>query len=181
MRRVGIVCLIPMSLAIQTKVSASDYLGEIVVVESQPVVTRISNTFELTRDIVEARGDRSLEQTLEVIPSLNIRYGGQGVPRIDLRGLRTRHIKFLVNGVPYNSTFDGQFDPTFIAASQVDRLKVVTSGISELYGAGAFGVIDVLTRSQHERHLKLNAEIGEGEQNTCRHSWVITQRIIVTI
>ena len=182
MRRVGIVCLIPMSLAIQTKVSASDYLGEIVVVESQPVVTRISNTFELTRDIVEARGDRSLEQTLEVIPSLNIRYGGQGVPRIDLRGLRTRHIKFLVNGVPYNSTFDGQFDPTFIAASQVDRLKVVTSGISELYGAGAFGVIDVLTRSQHERHLKLNAEIGEGEQkhlsaqlgnNTENHSYYL--------
>lgn len=151
-------------LATSGKVSALEYLGEIVVEETQPVVTRIANSFELTRELIEVRGDRSIEQSLEVIPGLNVRYGGQGVPRIDLRGLRTRHVKFMVNGVPFNSTFDGQFDPTFITATQVDRLKVVTSGVSVLYGSGAFGVIDVLTRSQHEPHVKLNAELGGGAQ-----------------
>jgi outer membrane cobalamin receptor len=142
---------------------AEDYLGEIVVTARQPVITGISNISELDREFIERRSDRSLEEALEIIPNLNVRAGGQGVPRIDIRGLRTRHIKFLVNGIPFNSTLDGQFDPTFIPASQIDRVKVTTGGASELYGAGAMGVIDVLTRSTRQDQLQINAELGAND------------------
>ena len=144
-------------------VVADDYLGEIVVEDRQPVISQIANSFELDKDLMKQRGDISLQQALEMVPNLNVRTGGQGVPRVDIRGLRTRHIKLLVDGIPFNSTFDGQFDPTFVPTSQIDRLKVTTGSVSELYGPGAFGVIDVQTRFLHNDQLELNAELGEGE------------------
>lgn len=142
---------------------ADDYLGEIVVEDRQPVISQIANSFELDKDLMNQRGDISLQHALEIVPNLNVRTGGQGVPRVDIRGLRTRHIKLLVDGIPFNSTFDGQFDPTFIPTSQIDRLKVTTGSVSELYGPGAFAVIDVQTRFLHTDQLELNAEVGEGK------------------
>ncbi|MDY6878752.1 MAG: TonB-dependent receptor plug domain-containing protein [Thermodesulfobacteriota bacterium] len=43
-----------------------------------------------------------------------MRTGAQGIPRINLRGLRSRHVTLLLNGIPFNSTYDGQFDPSII-------------------------------------------------------------------
>ena len=65
-----------------------------------------------------------------------------------------------MNGIPFNSTFDGQFDPTLIPTSQIDRVKVTTGSTSELYGAGAMAVIDLLTRSTREDLLQIDTEFG---------------------
>ena len=126
----------------------------------QPIISEVTSTHELDKVLLEQRGDRGLEQALEVTPNLKLRVGGKGIPRIDVRGLKSRHIKFLVNGIPFNSTFDGQFDPTFIPTAQIDRVKVSVGGVSESYGEGSMGVIDVLTRSTREDQVNLNMELG---------------------
>ena len=119
-----LILMLALPVAVQSNSTwAEDYLGEIIVTGRQPVISGISNTFEVDGEAIKKRNDRSLEEALEIIPNLNVRTGGQGVPSIDIRGLRTRHIKFLVNGIPFNSTFDGQFDPAFIPTSQVDRVN----------------------------------------------------------
>ena len=165
--KLTILTLITIQLCVfsQLGYSEDNYLNEIVVADKMPIISKVSNTFIVDRKNIEKRGDISLEDSLETVPNLNVRSGGQGVPRIDIRGLRARHVKLLLNGIPFNSTYDGQFDPTFIPTSQVDRIKVTTGSTSELYGAGAFGVIDIRTRTSHEKVMQIDTEVGGSEHS----------------
>lgn len=104
--------------------------------------------YQVDQDDIELIGARSLEDALRLSPSTNVRYGGDGTPRMDIRGLRTRQIKLLVNGVPFNSTFDGQFDPSLIPAFGIGRVDLNVGSSSVLYGDGGMaGVIDIKTRA----------------------------------
>lgn len=107
--------------------------------------------YQVKKADLETLGARSLEEALKLSPSVNIRYGADGTPRMDIRGLRTRQIKLLVNGVPFNSTFDGQFDPSLIPAFAIGRIDMSVGSSSVLYGDGGMaGIIDIKTRATGE-------------------------------
>lgn len=111
------------------------------------IVEQIAAIEEITAKDIEQRGARSLDEALELASGLHIRNAADGVPRIDIRGLRTRNITLLVDGVPVNSTFDGQFDPRAIPVENIARIKVVKGGSSVLYGPGGnAAVIDIITK-----------------------------------
>lgn len=119
-------------------------LGQIVVNPAD----RAGTTYSLTQDDFERSGARSLDEALRFVPSLNVRNGADGTPRLDIRGLRTRQIKLLVNGIPLNSTNDGQFDPTLIPTFAIDSINLQAGTSSVLYGDGGMGgVLDIHTRS----------------------------------
>ncbi|MDX1749823.1 MAG: TonB-dependent receptor [Methylophaga sp.] len=122
-------------------------LGNLVV-NTQP---EAGTQYQIDQQELELLGARSLEDALRLTPSVNVRYGGDGTPRMDIRGLRTRQIKLLVNGIPFNSTFDGQFDPSLIPAFAIGRIDLNVGSSSVLYGDGGMaGVIDIKTRgAQH--------------------------------
>jgi vitamin B12 transporter len=135
------------ALSISTNVlsaTESGYqLGRIVV---NPTETAGSD-FTLTQDDFERSGARSLDEALRFIPSLNVRTGGDGTPRIDIRGLRTRQIKLLINGIPFNSASDGQFDPTLIPTFAIEKITLQAGSSSVLYGDGGMGgVLNIQTR-----------------------------------
>ncbi|HKJ93275.1 MAG TPA: TonB-dependent receptor, partial [Longimicrobiales bacterium] len=122
-------------------------LGELVVTAERPV-SELGGTLRVidAREI-QATGARTLDEALALLPGLNIRTAGAGVPRVDMRGLRSRHVILLLNGVPLNSTYDGQFDPAFIPVENIAKIKVVTGTASVLYGQGGLGgVIDIVTK-----------------------------------
>ncbi len=81
------------------------------VTESSELVEDVGTTRRLTRADIEARSARTLDEALRLLPGVYVRTGGDGTPRIDVRGFRSRHVLLLINGVPANSTSDGQFDP----------------------------------------------------------------------
>jgi len=96
---------------------------------------------------IRQRGARTLDQAIELLPGVNLHEGGKGVPRIDIRGLRTRQVKLLINGVPFNSTYDGQFDPRLIPVNNIARIELIAGPSSVLYGDGGMGgVINIITR-----------------------------------
>jgi outer membrane cobalamin receptor len=121
----GVVLILPF-LPWSGPVAANELLGEIIVRERQPAVADLSTEHVVDAPEIEWRNDRTLADVLELVPGINVRTGGQGIPRIDIRGLRTRQAKLLVNGVPFNSTFDGQYDPELIPAGEIARVKVTT-------------------------------------------------------
>ena len=86
----------------------------VVVTGTLPGVQAIGTVRRVTAADIARRGARTLDEAIALLPGVNIRTGGNGTPRVDLRGLVTRHVKLLINGVPLNSTYDGQFDPTTI-------------------------------------------------------------------
>ncbi len=133
--------------------SAAAYrLGEIVASVERPVSEAAATVRVITAREIEATGARTLDEALLLVPGLEVRTGGQGVPRVDLRGLRSRHVLLLLNGIPLNSTYDGQFDPAFIPTEEIERIKVTTGTGSVLYGEGGLaGTINVITRSGGRR------------------------------
>lgn len=122
-------------------------LGEVVVTSEKAGVDDVTNVSEVTAQDIEARGATNLNEALVMLPGVYIRTAADGTPRIDIRGFRTRHIKLLINGVPFQSTYDGQFDPASIPAENIARIVLTKGASSVLYGAGGTAaVINIITK-----------------------------------
>ena len=80
-------------------------LNEVVESGHKPTIEQVGTVYQLDAAAIEMRGARSLDDALELLPGVNVRTGGNGSPRIDVRGYRTRHVKLLLNGVPLGNTF----------------------------------------------------------------------------
>jgi outer membrane cobalamin receptor len=140
-------------------------LGEVVVQGGQAGVESVGTVREVSAEEIANQGARSLDEALKLVPGLYIRTGAGGVPRIDLRGFRSRHVLLLLNGVPFNSAYDQQFDPTLIPVENIARIKVSYGNHSVLYGPGGMGgVINIITKAgQPGVQGKVNGEVGSEE------------------
>ena len=138
--------IIPVSAQIMAaEITNENYELAEIKVENNPVN---SSQVLIDQHDLELLGARSLEDALRLVPSVNTRYGGDGTPRMDIRGLRTRQVKLLLNGIPFNSTFDGQFDPSLIPAFAIGKIDLNIGSSSVLYGDGGMaGVMDIKTRN----------------------------------
>lgn len=122
-------------------------LGEVVVVGRQAGVQTTQTVHTVTAEDIRSSGAKTLEQAIALLPGVNIRTGGEGVPRIDIRGFRTRHVVLLLDGIPMNSAFDQQFDPTIILTENIAEIKLTSGASSVLYGQGGLGgVINIITK-----------------------------------
>ena len=125
-------------------------LGETIVVygERPRLADGVATLDVVTAEEIARRGARTLEQAIALVPGVYVRNGGDGVPRIDIRGLRTRNVILLQDGVPLNSGYDGQFDPSSIPVGNIAAIKVTRGGSSVLYGPGGnAGIIEITTKS----------------------------------
>lgn len=138
-------------------------LGEVVVSADKPAVEAAGTIDEVTAADIEASGARTLNEAVDLLPGVNIRTGGDGVPRIDIRGLKTRHVLILLDGVPLNSAFDQQFDPTLIPVENIARIKVTKGPSSVLYGQGGLGgVINIITKKGTKKTRAMTGmELGD--------------------
>ena len=73
------------------------------VTEPYELVEDVGTTRRLTRADIEMRNARTLDEALRLLPGVYVRTGGDGTPRIDVRGFRSRHVLLLINGVLVNS------------------------------------------------------------------------------
>jgi vitamin B12 transporter len=122
-------------------------LGEIVVRPNAPEDFAGENLSIVTQQEIKDKGARSLDEAVRAVPGVVVNTGPQGVPRIFIRGLPPRHTQIFLNGVPLNSSIDGQFDPSLVPTEFIDNVKIVQGVSSVLYGPGATaGIIDIITK-----------------------------------
>lgn len=114
MRRglIALYALVGLSGSATAQESPIYRLGEIVVSADRPVTERTATLYTVTAEDIRASGARTLDEALALLPGVDLRTGGAGVPRINVRGFRSRHLVLLLDGIPLNSTFDGQVDPS---------------------------------------------------------------------
>ncbi len=145
-------------------------LGEVVVSAEQDVVEAVGTVREITAEEIQNKDARTLDQALQLLPGVQIRGGAEGIPRVDIRGFRSRHVLLLLDGVPINSTYDGQFDPSIIPTENIARIKVTYGTSSVLYGQGALGgVINIITKKGKEGiHGTASGETGQGKERLGR-------------
>jgi vitamin B12 transporter len=140
-------------------------LGEIVVSGKTEGAEATQSISIVTADDIRARDARTLDEALSLLPGVNIRRGAEGVPRIDVRGFRTRHVLLLLDGIPLNSATDEQFDPSIIPTENVAEIKLTRGTSSVLYGQGGLGgVINIITKKGREGlHGTASGEAGDHE------------------
>lgn len=140
-------------------------LGEVVVGPDGGGVEAAGTVMTVTARDIKDRGARTLDDALKLLPGVSIRTGGEGSPRIDIRGFRTRHVLLLLDGTPFNGTFDGQFDPSFIPVENIAEIRVTTGGSSVLYGQGGNGgVINIITKKGRKGlHAYVSGEGAEAD------------------
>lgn len=145
-------------------------LGEVVVTAPEAGVEAVGSVHKVTSEEIAVRGARTLDQALDLVPGITVRTANAGSPRIDIRGLRTRHVQLLLNGIPINETYDGQFDPSTFGVENIQEVKVTTGGGSVLYGEGGnAGVINIITKNgEPGLHGSLGGEVGENDSSLGR-------------
>ena len=139
-------------------------LGEVVVSDQSEGVEAAGTVREVTAEEIQNKDARNLAEALELLPGVEIRVGAEGIPRVDLRGFRSRHVLLLLDGIPLNSTFDGQFDPSIVPTENIAKIKVSYGTSSVLYGQGGLaGVINIITKKGEEGvQGMVSGEAGEG-------------------
>lgn len=101
----------------------------------------------LTGEELAERGAVTLDQALELIPELNVREAGRGGRQIDIRGARKGSIKILIDGIPVDDPYYGNFDISSIPVTDIEQIRVSASPSSPIDGTGGpGGVIEVHTR-----------------------------------
>jgi outer membrane receptor protein involved in Fe transport len=134
------------------------------VTESYELVEEIGTTRRINRDDIEARNARTLDEALRLLPGVYVRTGGDGTPRIDVRGFRSRHVLLLINGVLVNSTADGQFDPARISTRAIREIKVSYGSSSVLYGDNAMAAVIEITTIDDMPDASVDVSAGTPDQ-----------------
>jgi iron complex outermembrane recepter protein len=128
----------------------------------------------LAKEQLTRGGNDSLGKVLQTLPyntgsppNTNVNAGGDGSTRIDLRGLEPQRTVTLLNGrrLPNGGIgADASVDIDSLPLSMVDRVEVLTTGASAVYGADAIGgVVNVITRS-HFKGVELGLQRSEAER-----------------
>ena len=148
-------------------------LGEVVVSASREGAEAGNTIHRITAAEIKDSGARTLDEVLDLVPGVYVRIGGSGTPRIDIRGFRTRHVNLLLDGIPYNNTYDGQFEPTTIPVENIAEIKVITGGSSVLYGPGGNGgTINIITKKGTKgTHGTITGELGEEDAKLGRFTF----------
>lgn len=134
------------------------------ITEPSEIVEQVGTTRRVTRADMEARNARTLDEALRLLPGVYVRTGGDGTPRIDVRGFRSRHVLLLINGVQVNSSVDGQFDPARISTKAIREIKVSYGSSSILYGDNAVAGVIEITMVDDKPEASLEVSGGTPDQ-----------------
>ncbi len=141
-------------------------LGEVVVSSSALDAMEAAETVhEISAAEIKRSGARTIDEALVLQSDVNIQVGNEAVPRVNIRGFRSRHVLLLLDGVPMNSSFDQQFDPSTIPTENIQQIKVTAGASSVLYGQGGLGgVVNIITKKGQEGlNGTLGYEYGDGQ------------------
>ncbi|HSV96960.1 MAG TPA: TonB-dependent receptor plug domain-containing protein [Spirochaetota bacterium] len=139
-------------------------MGEIVVKDRAIAnIEDASTTTEITEKDIKARGDKTLDQSLQMVPGMNVYQTQKGQAGFTLRGFRQSKIVILVDGLPFEEIYDGGGgDISRIPVMNASKIIVNRGVSSALYGArGTFGTINVVTKKPEEMYTNVSAEYGE--------------------
>ena len=118
----------------------------------------------IEKDKIENSNAADVATLLQETLNLNItRYGTYGNQTLlNLRGLDSKRLAFLIDGVPVNSSMDGRFDIEQIDLNAIERIEVMYGGSDTKYNvSGAMGgVINIITVKKQKPGLRLGAAVA---------------------
>jgi outer membrane cobalamin receptor len=139
---------------------------EIQVVGKAPREQPIASVTRLDFTLIEKVKPRDLSEVIRYAPGVMVTYGNKYEFTLKLRGMDSRRIALLIDGVPSYEPYYGSFDLKTVSAAGLDSLQITKGPSSVLYGPNTLaGIVNVVTRRPGpEPGLTVNG--GYGERNT---------------
>lgn len=120
----------------------------------------------LTAEEIAQRGAKTVAEALKLVSSVTVKEMGGADAAFDMRGqgaTAKSNIVVLVDGAPINSIDLSGYKTSSIPVDNIERIEVIPSGGSVLYGDGAIGgIINIVTKMPKNKksYGNLNSEIG---------------------
>ena len=146
---------------LQTVVVTGSHIRRVDLETASPVVT-------IDRAAIQASGKLTLGDLVQQLPSMtggNVNpqvnnSGGKGNSTINLRGMGSNRTLILVDGQRLLSA-----DPNAIPADAIQRIEVLTTGASAVYGSDAIGgVVNFILRKDYQG-ATFTTNFGESDHN----------------
>jgi vitamin B12 transporter len=152
-------------------------IGDVVTSDrrSEPIGLTSEPTFVVDRARIDAYGDRTVADALADVPGVELSsYGAFGAQTVyGIRGATSEQTLVLVDGIPVTDPTTGAVQLSQFSTIGVQRIEIVESGSSTLYGTSASGgVINIITRVPRGVYLEastgsfndrdVRAAIGDG-------------------
>nr|HPQ54991.1 TonB-dependent receptor plug domain-containing protein [Spirochaetota bacterium] len=148
-----------------TQSTSAFTIGEIVVRDkATPNIEDASTTTEISGEEIAARSDRSLADSLQMVPGVIVYQSAKGFSGLSMRGFDHERVAIMIDGIPVLEPYYGgnNIDISAIPVSNVSRIVVNRGAASALYGAlGSVGSINVITKRPEKLTAAANFEYGE--------------------
>lgn len=124
------------------------------------------NITVLTGEEIIQRGAKTVAEALKLVSSVIVKEMGGADAAFDIRGqgpTAKSNVIVLVDGAPINSIDLSGYQTSNIPVDNIERIEVIPSGGSVLYGDGAVGgTINIVTKAPENKknYGSLNSEIG---------------------
>jgi vitamin B12 transporter len=152
-------------------------LPDIVVIASrvpQPESEVLGSVTVIRRDEIEASGLQTLPELLSHLPGIElIQNGGLGsLTTLLMRGTNSNQTQIMVDGVRIGSATSGTAALEHIPLSDVERIEILRSPASSLYGADAIGGVIQIVTGPGRAGTRIGAGLGHYGQRSLdlRHS-----------
>lgn len=133
-----------------------------------------SSVTVITREEIERRGARNLDEILRIVPGVTVaQRGGLGQQSsLFLRGANSEQTKVMLDGIPINdpSSPNGAFNPAHFLLDDVERIEVLRGPQSTLYGSDAIGGVISITTKRGTGSGRLNVSTSGGSYGTYNQS-----------
>jgi vitamin B12 transporter len=131
-------------------------LKEITVEASRADVLLPARTEVDREELIDSHKD-NLGGVLDLTPGVNVRDGGQGEPRLDVRGVDQRAVLFTLNGVPVYEPWNGIININLFPLEMLDSVTVDRGPSSALFGPNGMGGTVKMTTAQPRVPVSANA------------------------
>jgi iron complex outermembrane receptor protein len=145
-------------------------LDEIVVTASrldQSVEDSPNRVTVVGSEALETFSSKTVDEVLEEVPGVNVlrAYGfTDSTSTVTMRGFGGQTLGrtlVLIDGIPFNSVYDGEVYWNAIPKDNVERIEVVPGTSSALYGGGAMGgVINIITKEPEKLESEIDTSFG---------------------
>ena len=112
-------------------------------VKDTPVITHV-----ITSEEIYQSPHNSIRDIIEfVIPNVQRIHDPHGNDRVKVQGLDNKFVVFMVDGNRISGEFAGNIDLSMISISDIERIEIIRSGMSTLYGSDSMGgLINIITK-----------------------------------
>lgn len=140
-------------------------MGEIVVRDQAvPNIEQASTVTDISGEDIEKRGDKSLGDSLRMVPGVNVYQSAKGYEVFSIRGFDQKMAAILIDGIPVLDPYYGgnNTDISSIPVANVSHIVVNRGVASALYGAlGSIGSINIVTKQPEQLTAAGKVEYGE--------------------